>query len=89
MSTLARNVTDPAPLDRSFGTLLAETLLEMESAELMDLVPEDAVQRLSLEAQQAVVGQTGRPLPRVGGYSYRVATVSPPAQTHSQLDVRY
>jgi hypothetical protein len=85
--------TQLAPLNpaatRTFGTLLAETMLEMEAAELMDLVPEDAVQRLSLEAQQAVVSQTGRPLPRVGGHSYRTSAVTPPAQTRTQLDIRY
>ncbi|MBC8089323.1 MAG: hypothetical protein H7Z40_18820 [Phycisphaerae bacterium] len=76
-------------MESAFGTLLAETLLEMEAAELMDAVPDDAVHRLSLETQQAVVSQTGRPLPRVGGASYRMSTVTPPAQTRSQLDVRY
>ena len=73
----------------TFGAVLAETLQEMEAAELMDLVPEDAVQRLSLEAQQAVVSQTGGPLPRVGGHNYRMLVVTPPAEPRSQLDVRF
>jgi hypothetical protein len=89
MSRLAPVVSQKAAPTDAFGSLLAETLLEMEAAELLDLVPEDAVERLSLEAQQAVVSQTGRPLPRVGGHSYRISAVTPPAQTRTQLDIRY
>lgn len=73
----------------SFGAVLAETLMEMEEAERMDFVQEDAVQRLSLEAHQAVVSQTGGPLPRVGVHVYRETAVTPPAPTHTGLDVRF
>lgn len=81
--------TSEKPTENTFGILLAETLAEMEAAEIMDLVPGDAVERLSLEAHQAVVSQTGGPLPRVGGHIYRTSAVTPPAQTRTQLDVRY
>ena len=89
MTLLTQTNSAQPPTDSTFGSLLAETLLEMEAAEIMDFVPEDAVQRLALEAQQAVVSQTGRPLPQVGGHIYRLSTVTPAAQTSSQLDVRY
>lgn len=81
--------SEGTPATSAFGAVLAETLLEMEACERMDLVPEDAVQRLSLDAQQAVASQTGRLLPRVGGHSYRHATVTLPAPGSSQLDIRY
>lgn len=73
----------------TFGAVLAETLMEMEQAEMMDLVLEDAVQRLSLEAHQAVVSQTGGPLPRVGVHVYRETAVTPPASAGPGLDVRF
>lgn len=82
-------VSGEAPIDNAFGVLLAETLQEMEAAEIMDLMPDDAVERLSLAAHHAVVSQTGGPLPRVGGHVYRTTAVTPPAQTRTQLDVRY
>jgi hypothetical protein len=72
-----------------FGAILRETISEMESAELYGLVFEDAVQRLSLAAHYAISVQSGGPLPRVGGYAYLQSTVTPPAVTQSQLDVRY
>ncbi|MEP6836203.1 MAG: hypothetical protein ABJB74_22630 [Gemmatimonas sp.] len=72
-----------------FGAILRDTITEMESVEFAELAFEDVVQRLSLAAQQAITAQSGGPLPRVGGYAYQKSTVTPPATTQSQLDVRY
>ncbi|MEO7996732.1 MAG: hypothetical protein ABI852_04760 [Gemmatimonadaceae bacterium] len=72
-----------------FGAILKETITEMESAEAADLIFEDVIQRLSLAAQHVVTVQAGGPLPRVGGYAYQTSTVTPPAITKSQLDVRF
>lgn len=72
-----------------FGAILRETITEMESAEAADLMFEDLIQRLSLAAHHAITAQAGALLPRVGGYAYQTSTVSPPAITQSQLDVRF
>lgn len=72
-----------------FGAILRDTITEMEGAEAADLIFEDLIQRLSLDALHAVTVQTGGPLPRVGGHAYQVAAVTPPATVPSQLDVRY
>lgn len=71
-----------------FGAILRDTISEMEVYEA-DLVFDDLIQRLSLEAHHAITAQAGAPLPRVGGYAYQTATVTPPAKTESQLDVRF
>jgi hypothetical protein len=80
-----RNGGDGSP----FGSILAEALMEMESAALAGLQPEDAVERLSLAAHLAITSQTGGPLPRMGGHVYVLGAVTPPATTHPQLDVRF
>ncbi|MEO7363596.1 MAG: hypothetical protein ABI120_24910 [Gemmatimonadaceae bacterium] len=72
-----------------FGAILRETITEMESAEAADLMFEDLIQRLSLAAHHAITSKAGGPLPRVGGYAYQTSTVTPPAITKSQLDVRF
>lgn len=72
-----------------FGAILKETITEMESAEAADLMFEDVIQRLSLAASQAITVQPGGPLPRVGIYAYQTSTVTPPAITKPQLDVRF
>lgn len=71
-----------------FGAILRDTLSEMAVYEA-DLVFDDLIERLSLEAHHAITAQSGTPLPRVGGHAYQAAAVTPPAQNKSQLDVRF
>ena len=73
----------------AFGAILRETITEMQTAEVAELAFEDVIQRLSLAAHAAITAQPGGPLPRAGGYAYLKSTVTPPAKTQSQLDVRY
>ena len=72
-----------------FGAILRETITEMQEAEAGALAFEDTIQRLSLAAHAAIAAQSGGRLPRAVGYAYLKSTVTPPAKTQSQLDVRY
>ena len=60
----------------SFGALLSEKLAELEAAdgESRLVIEETALDRLRLEAQQAVLASEGGPLPRQGHQAYLVPT---------------
>lgn len=78
-----------ATTESAFGALLRETVSEMEQAESEALAFDDIVQQLSLAAHLAIAAQSGKPLPRAGSHVYRTGTVTAPARTSFQLDVRY
>lgn len=78
-----------ANTESPFGVLLRETVSEMEQAESEALAFDDVVQQLSLAAHLAITAQSGKPFPRAGAHVYRTGTVTVPARTSSQLDVRY
>ena len=72
-----------------FGAVLAGVLADFEAAQGEASLPEDAVERLSLDAHQMVVAQNGGQLARPGLHAYADAVAPPPLSIRPQLDVKF
>lgn len=77
----------PPVMPEGFGLLLRDTLAELAERSGAE-APPDPVERLGLEAQQAILATAGAPLPRGGGRDYWVPVSLPPDPATRALDLR-
>lgn len=77
-----------ARIPEGFGLLLRDTLAEMAAKDGPELPP-DPVERLGLEAQQAILAQCGAPLPKGGHRGYTAEVPLPPEPASRTLDIRH
>ena len=81
-------MSDVAP--GPFGALLREKLAELDADESSrNLIADDPVERLRLDARQVVLADVRAPLPRPGHQAYSHPPGSPPADSSPRrLDLR-
>ena len=75
-------------MPEGFGHLLRDTIAEMAARDGPE-VPPDPVQRLGMEAQQAILAQRGAPLPSGAHRGYTAPVSLPPDPAARRLDRRY
>lgn len=80
-------MVDPT-LPEGFSLLLRDTLAEM-AAQDGAVAPPDPVERLGLEAQQAILATLGAPLPAGGFSGYTAPPPLPPDPASRTLDIRH
>lgn len=80
MNHASHGPTSGDPTNGSFGVLLREKLAELDADETESplVIDDDPVERLRLDARQAVLAEHPGPLPRSGHQAY-VAPPTPPA----------
>jgi hypothetical protein len=78
-------------VDGSFGVLLREKLAELDADETTTplVIDNDPVERLRLDARQAVRADRGGPMPRSGHQAYVAAPPPPVELGQRHLDIVY
>lgn len=75
-------------LPEGFSLLLRDTMAELAARDGAE-APPDPVERLGLEAQQAILAERGTPLPAGGHRGYTAPTPLPPDPASRTLDIRH